>query len=697
MQNDQTKSKTLLAKILSQENISVQIVKASTASFELKTRTLSIPEMKNDLPDCLYNLFVGHEIAHALETPTNFMSYMKQHKLSHSLLNIVEDVRIERLIQQDYPGLRRDFILGYRELLSRNFFGIKGRNVQSLGFLDRLNIHAKCGVSLGVNFTPREQTLVDMAFEAETWKDVIATCIAIKEFLAEQPQVDDLPETSSPDISDDEDEEQSDINWGEDGEDESNSPSTETDEDKKDENKQSPEPKTEKKSTKLGGDELDAETYQAFESMRETLLDKEQHEIHQINIVSGDYKQYIIPHRELASILSTEIYMEDQSWVVGEHPDPYIATHNIFSPTVKQALYAEYKASNDAIIKYMVKEFNLKKNADIIKRTAIGKTGVLNHKKLFSFQFNNDLFLKKATVHEGQSHGMVIYVDWSGSMKKNLFHSMQQLFCLLDFCKFVNIPFEVYAVNSLKEPFDENDGGLNGYNDGDVYISSQFQLLQLFSSKMTLNEYTMMQKNLLLLAKYGYPAIDTFVMWGTPLNEAIICAMDMVPDFQKQHNLQIVNAIFITDGESNPLEYIHQNETRHFYGEQVVYVSDEHKNTVKTKGREDITAKLLEMMIMRTKANLVGFFLTEPDIGKFEVMVPTLTKAAILAEFTNNGSLVSTCSGYHEYYLINVNHLEVKTQAKAKDAIDLIKQNRQTMKNRIIMNRFIDIVAKQPH
>ena len=64
--NTQTKSQ--LAKLMATENILVEHAKVSTASFNLKTRKLLCPIWK-DMSGDLYDLLMGHEVGHALETP----------------------------------------------------------------------------------------------------------------------------------------------------------------------------------------------------------------------------------------------------------------------------------------------------------------------------------------------------------------------------------------------------------------------------------------------------------------------------------------------------------------------------------------------------------------------------------------------------------------------------------------------------
>ena len=61
-------SKTMLAKLLSTENITVRVdVNAKTASFDVKARILTIPKWSLDNED-VTDMMTGHEVGHALWT-----------------------------------------------------------------------------------------------------------------------------------------------------------------------------------------------------------------------------------------------------------------------------------------------------------------------------------------------------------------------------------------------------------------------------------------------------------------------------------------------------------------------------------------------------------------------------------------------------------------------------------------------------
>ena len=63
-----TAAKSMLARLLATENISVQHQNIPTAFFDLKTRSLHLPLWSN-ASGSLYDMLVGHEVAHALFTP----------------------------------------------------------------------------------------------------------------------------------------------------------------------------------------------------------------------------------------------------------------------------------------------------------------------------------------------------------------------------------------------------------------------------------------------------------------------------------------------------------------------------------------------------------------------------------------------------------------------------------------------------
>ena len=97
---------------------------------------------------------------------------------------------------------------------------------------------------------------------------------------------------------------------------------------------------------------------------------------------------------------------------------------------------------------YLVKQFEMKKSADEYRRAATSKTGVIDTNKLFKYKLTDDIFKKVTVVPEGKNHGLVMYLDWSGSMQHQLLDTLKQTYNLIWFCRKSGIPFRVYAFQS---------------------------------------------------------------------------------------------------------------------------------------------------------------------------------------------------------------------------------------------------------
>ena len=71
MRNDTklVEQKSLLAKLMAAENITVEHKKIPTAAFDVKNRVLYLPILKWEPGSDVYDLFCAHEVGHALWTP----------------------------------------------------------------------------------------------------------------------------------------------------------------------------------------------------------------------------------------------------------------------------------------------------------------------------------------------------------------------------------------------------------------------------------------------------------------------------------------------------------------------------------------------------------------------------------------------------------------------------------------------------
>ena len=217
---------SLLAKLLATENITVQQTPGiKTAMFDLKGRVLMLPiwhGISNDLQD----LLIVHETGHALDTP-DAETYKKAYedlaakvfpneKISDTLkktvqgfLNVVEDARIDKRQKRRYPGSRKNYLIGYRELVERDFFGTAKRDINTMNFIDRLNIYFKGGnINYKMEFSPEERVFLRRAENLETFAEVVGLTediyIYCKEKLENRQEMElDLIESEEGEESDD--------------------------------------------------------------------------------------------------------------------------------------------------------------------------------------------------------------------------------------------------------------------------------------------------------------------------------------------------------------------------------------------------------------------------------------------------------------------------------------------------------------
>ena len=100
--------KSHLAKLLATEDLVVEHRYVETAQFNVHTRVLTLP-MWEKASSVVYDLLVGHEVGHALYTPDR--DWLKERTISPQLVNIVEDVRIEKMMKRRYAVSLRLFIV----------------------------------------------------------------------------------------------------------------------------------------------------------------------------------------------------------------------------------------------------------------------------------------------------------------------------------------------------------------------------------------------------------------------------------------------------------------------------------------------------------------------------------------------------------------------------------------------------------
>ena len=117
--------KNTIAKLLAEEDIFVIHKQMETAYFDVKNRELGLPIWKeNAITDVEEELMVCHEIGHALETPLSMLEDATIRKIEHSVVNVLEDARIEKKVKNKYLGTVRIFNAGYDSLIKKDYYNM---------------------------------------------------------------------------------------------------------------------------------------------------------------------------------------------------------------------------------------------------------------------------------------------------------------------------------------------------------------------------------------------------------------------------------------------------------------------------------------------------------------------------------------------------------------------------------------------
>ena len=702
-------TKSLLAKLMATENLTVEQRNTKTAYFDTENRVLIIPVLDNKIPAHTYDLFMGHEVGHALYTPQKYHDTLKEHEIPHGLWNVIEDSRIERKIKYKYPGLKNSFNRGYKDLLGRNFFGIDSVNINKLNFVDRINMHCKGGALLNVSFTEEERTILKEVESTETFEDVLVVCKKIKDFVKEQIEEQSKQSITIAGENDDEDSDYDDDPSGENStgdEEDDTGESEKTGKEQSDSKNVSEEEseESEQKSTKSEDDALRSFTDENYRENEYKLFSDDGSTRSYANIPKIDVEKCIVNYKK--------VYEEYKNFKVPY----YISSNSVVDLEGFQKIRKEINTS----VSYLVKEFELRKNAEQLKRASIAKTGELNVDKIYSYKFNDDIFKKVTVVPGGKSHGLVIYLDWSGSMANHLEPTIKQLFNIVMFCKKVNIPYEVY---SFTDGNHSNQYRPKMKHD-DLYFNS-FKLLNLLSSRMSASEFTYAASALVWLSKNirqnGHP--DIMWMGGTPLNEAMISAMEIIPHFQKKYKLQVVNTIFLTDGEGDFLygkwdmnsvqpqvkSYRYNN---HFpYKKEVIVIRDpvthNQEEITNISDRNRVTSSFVKLLKQRTKCNVVGFYILSPSefksFARNHYQSMGVNTEELRVKFNKDNCAVITNAGFDEYYLLRSKktspddgepEIKVKENATVRGLVSAFtKYTGKRNTNRVVLNRFINMIA----
>jgi|TARA_B110000879_G_scaffold57416_1_gene80802 hypothetical protein len=712
---------TTIAKLLAKENIEVQYGNYKTAWFDIESRTLGLPLWK-DMGKDVHDLLVGHEVGHALYTPYEGWhdSPTNVEKLlgcPRSYINVVEDARIEKKIRSQYPGLVGPMARGYKVLADEEFFGdISDVDFDQVKLIDKINLKAKLQNLIEVPFNPAEAFLFNKTMNTESFEEVIDVVKAILAYTQDhtpeliqqpepQPEEDTGSEeenTESEDSSGHDDYQKPEPKKEDSGDESSEEEEEESDDAGESDDEDSGEDDTEEevahvasKDPEHNEDEDVSLTDMMFRDSEERLLEQDKH---------GD-QTLLGRDRGKDTIKSTVISYSDLKIQRAQNAEIYGVHDDILEG------YKSYTKEVKKTVQVAVKEFEMKKAAFQWQRAASAKTGQLNTDMAYAYKTSDDIFKRVTHLADAKNHGMIMVIDYSGSMMSTMHNVLDQLIHLTTFCKAINIPFDVYAFTTGGWREDRNSDSWKT-KDGEVdmdelkmphLISSTFKKAQFEEAIQAL--YKKMVANKARNNRWDsedYKPWDENAYTGkneeygsTPLDQALIVTHHIVKEFRAKHNIDKMNVAIISDGDSNNLNVARSYKnadnhasTKSSYANGMKILIDR-KITNVTGYRSNATKCLLESLQKRYGVTTLGFFIAQ-DSSDWRSKIDQIThwgdRKDLNRQYNKNKvAIMDNTIGYDKFFLLKGGkNLEVQSN----DMDEMINEEMNTAQIRAGFKKF---------
>lgn len=246
-------------------------------------------------------------------------------------------------------------------------------------------------------------------------------------------------------------------------------------------------------------------------------------------------------------MIKSELFaMQREQQVYGQSP-------SMDNMTALKDAYKKFATQTSMVIaQRMAADYIRKKKAFEASKTQYRKTGSLDMSRLASYLTSDDIFTSKSIMKEGKSHGLIITLDWSGSMRSCVLKMAIQSLITCKFAKAAGIEFQLSI-------FTDNGSSYSPDTRNSLNSLRQTLLLDSTNSYSDMNEvfYHMCAYHHISPSsfshEYGNMLRDTFRMSGTPLAQSQMMSYIEAMRMRSVHGLQNVSIMYITDGDGSNL------------------------------------------------------------------------------------------------------------------------------------------------
>jgi hypothetical protein len=756
-----SRTRDAVARLMATENITVMHDPSmETATFDTASRTLTLPVWKGCTNE-VYDMLVAHEVGHALYTPEGSKRLIEAIKFidprrpqfSKMLLNICEDARIERFVKNKYPGVGRSFAKGYEWMMGKDFFGVAGKDIRTLNLPDRVNLHFKPGLygHVSVPFNAAEQAVVDQVAAANTFDQMIAAAKALYDLTEKQKQEKEQEQRYEQQMKEDPNG-QGQGRQGEDGESQDgNGQSKSGKSDPNGEQGNASSGSNPSSGNEQSAPDFGAGTQQEMEKSLRKMVDSNSMPQSMVTLPDQDMAKIVYPFKSVVQdIAAFERALTAACAKANTPVDIARGGENI------EARLTKFQRENRAAILTMVRRFEMKMNADVARRTSESRSGVINMSRIHSYKLIDDIFLTNTEVAAGKNHGVVFYLDWSSSMNYTLHNTVKQLLNMTEFCKALNIPFDVYAFTTNPIANVGKKGDRWGSDMDKMYpnlskdpngmaLSSSFSLLHFLSSSMNKREYRSAAAFLLEFSAFQagqlggnansrwtgnayydslHQTVQHFMLDGTPLDNTVVSAFKIVPAFKAKHNLQVVTCCILTDGEAhsdclNRKSHYKASSGGYQTGKAILTLNGKRYATADgkvVKGRSvESWCFLMEVLKNAYGVNTMGIFLAAGGTARLGTYVTNYFEESFGASWKSNPTVVAAhdqcmamlksddfCAvpraGFDKFLVIRadneiVNATDALDKVDAGDARAAGNAFRKGMEKRLVSRNLLTVIA----
>ena len=315
-----------------------------------------------------------------------------------------------------------------------------------------------------------------------------------------------------------------------------------------------------------------------------------------------------------------------------------------------------------------------------------------------------------------------MYLDWSGSMQYQLLDTLKQTYNLIWFCRKANIPFRVYGFQSGYRPEESPaiDCGKSA-----LTLAEDFKLFEFFSSRQNRQSLDtsmrLVWNQVFAFGGHRLPYCSKYTLGGTPLVEAILCSRQIAAEMKKVEQVQKINIISLTDGESNPMMYARSIDPN------LDYMQREYKNTYLCHQRNKVFilrdpqtgyARRIDPSPYTTTKEIVSFFreitnynwigiriCSKGDLTRLIRCLDGVDDVAVDRQWKKEKyASIKNVAGFTEsFYMpdkntgIGTQDLDVKQKNEVATKSELTRAFKKhmgsKMMNKTILNAFIDQIA----